>query len=331
MNNSLPSGSFAITASYTSDNESLFYDSVSATGTNVLVSSSTVNATKMDFTLSPSTVTVGQNVSFHVTVTAVDANGNPTGTVPTGNVDFSAGPTGASGQNLFASYELDSSGSVDFTYNGLVAGDYVVVATYPGDSGDGGITGQLPLDILPGTSPIATTTTVGASPSSITTGQTTTLSAHVVEAAGQTPPAGGEVDFFAGPGRHEPQLRGLRAARRERQRLRERRELPGRQPTTSARSTSATAASNIQGSRGDNSLLVTASSSGGGGGGRTRLRARTPGRPRPPVGAQVTLTGHLDKADGSPLSGEPLTLSLGSQSCVTARPPEAATPRARSR
>ena len=315
VDNSLPTGSFVITASYTSDNEALFYDSGPSAGTNVVIQSNSLNATTMDFTLSPSTVTVGQNVTFNVHITPVDANGNPTGTVATGSVDFSAGPSGASGQFHFASYQLDSTGSVSFSYNGFVPGDYVVVASYPGDSFDTGISGQLPLTVLPGTSPVATTTTVTPSPSSITSGQVTTLTAQVLETGTQTPPpAGGEVDFFAGPTSSNVTFEGSAQLDANGSAQIGVGNFPAGTYVVRAQYLGDTA-NDIQGSFGDSTLLV--STTGGGGGGANPTSTSYTGASTAAAGTQVTLTGDLQEGNGAALSGEALTLAMGSQSCVT--------------
>jgi Bacterial Ig-like domain (group 3) len=314
--NSLPAGSYAITASYTSDSPSLFYDSSSASSTPVTIQSAAPNQTKMNFTLSPSTITAGQNVTFNVTVTAVDANGNPlSGVVPTGSVSLSAGPTASDGQQHFATVDLQN-GSLTFTYNGFVAGDYIVIASYPGDPTDQSISGQLPLTVNPAAGSIATTTTVSANPSSISTGSTTTLTAHVAEnGTNAAPPDGGEVDFFAGPNATSLQSEGSGT-------------LSG--GTASVTIGNFTAGSyvvraqyagdttnKILSSYGDNTLTVT--SSGGGSGGATATATAYTGPTEAAAGATVTLTGKLTE-NGVALSGEQLTLSLGSQSCVTTTP-----------
>jgi hypothetical protein len=206
VDNSLPKGSYAITAAYTSSDESLFWDAGPSTGTSVVILSNAPTTTTMDFTEDASTITVGQTVTFHVHITPVDQNGNPTGGVATGTVDFSAGPAAASGQVHFESVQLDGTGSITFSYAGFVPGDYIVVASYTGDPVDYGISGQLPLNVLPST---------------------------------------------------------------------------------------------------------------GGGSNQQATTIAYTGEVEAGFGTQTTLSGHLEKGDGSALSGEPLTLSMGSQSCTT--------------
>jgi hypothetical protein len=316
VDHSLPAGTYAITASYTSDDETRFWDAGPSSGASVVIQSNALNTTTMDFTATPSTITVGQSIAFHVHITAVDVNGNPLSTVPTGSVEFSAGPTAASGQSHFASYTLDSTGSVDFSYAGFVTSDTIVIATYTGDPVDKGIFGQLPIDVLPGLAPAATTTSVVANPSSIDTGESSTFTAHVVESASQTPvPSGGTVDFYAGPDATSLQLEGV--------------------GTTDANGDAQISAANFQtgsyvvraqyladtrdslnttaGSFGDTSLLV---STPAGTGNAAPTTLTYTGDVEAAHGAQATLAGHLVGA-GAPLSGEPLTLTLGSQSCTT--------------
>jgi Bacterial Ig-like domain (group 3) len=307
--NSLPTGSFVITASYTSSDESLFYDSSSANGANVVISSANVGATTMSFSATPTTVTVGQSIDFHVQITST------TGTAPTGNVDFSAGPTGGSGQFQFASYELNDSGIVDFTYNGLAAGDYVVVASYPGDAGNSGSSGQLLIHVVAASSPVATSTTVTANPASITAGQQTTLSAHVVETGGAAPPTGGEVDFYAGT--NPTSLTEVGSGQTD---------SSGNASVTLTNFSSGTytvraqyagsSASNVQGSYGDSTLFV-ATASGSGTGGSNATTTQYAGVTSGAYGSRMTLTGELENGNGAPLSAEVLTLTLGTQSCTT--------------
>jgi hypothetical protein len=312
--NSLPRGSYAITASYSSSDESLFWDSGPSAGTSVVIQSNALTTTTMNFTLNPSTITVGDNVTFHVHVTPVDQNGNPTGAVATGTVHFSAGPTAASGQVHFASVQLDATGSLTFSYNGFVPGDYIVVASYSGDPVDFGISGQLPLTVLPATTPIPTTTTVVPNPSSISTSDTTTLVAHVIETGTQTPaPAGTTVNFFAGPNPTDVQFEGSAPL-----------DSNGNAQLTvgnlaagvdTVRAQYLGSGNEVAGSFGDNTVFVSAPA---GGGSRQVTQIAYTGDVEGVVGTQATLTGHLEKGDGTPLSGKPLTLSMGSQSCTTA-------------
>jgi large repetitive protein len=266
----------------------------------------------MNFTLTPSTITVGQSVAFHVHVTQVDANGNPTGNVPTGMVDFSAGPTASSGQEHFWSQQLDGTGTIDFSYNGFVPGTYIVIASYPGDPSDKGIYGQLPLTVLPGPAAITTATTISPSPSSITAGSSTTLTASVVEPGGGTPPAGGEVDFFAGPTSTSVQFEGSGTL-----------DASGHAQLTVGNFTAGSyvvraqylgdTANNVAGSFGDSTLLVSTS-----GGAAIVLPTQLvyTGPTEATFGTTVSLSAKLTQ-NGLNLGGEPLTLSLGSQSCTT--------------
>lgn len=310
--NSLPRGAYAITASYTSSDESRFWDAGPSAGTSVIIQSSTPTTTTMDFTETPSTITVGESVTFHVHITPVDSDGNPTGGVATGVVHFSAGPAAASGQVHFASMQLDGTGSVDFSYGGFVPSDSIVIASYTGDPQDYGISGELPLTVLPASTPAATSTTIVASPSSISTGDTTTLNAHVVETATQTPPpAGGTVNFFAGPNPTNVTLEGSGTL-----------DANGDAHVTvgnftpgpyTVRAQYLGSGNDVQGSSGDNTLLVSAI----GGGGTLATSIAYTGDVEAVYGTQATLVGHLEKGDGSALSGEALSLSMGTQSCTT--------------
>lgn len=317
--NSLPAGTFTITASFASADTSLFTNSGSPSGTQVVIESTAQNTTQMTFTESPTSLVVGQSVTFYVHITPVDASGIPLGTVATGSVEFSAGPTAApSAQSHFWSQELDGSGSITFSYNGFVAGDYIVIASYTGDPVDQGISGQLPLTVVASPSAIATSTSISASPSSIASGEATTLTAHVLETATQTPPPpGGIVQFFAGPDSTHVQLEGSGTLDANGMaQLGGVVDLPIGNDVVRAQYLGDTGA-NILGSTGDSSVSVSAPPPG------TTSTVASPtqttyiGDYEAAYGSTATLTGHLAMGDGSPLSGEPLTLTLGGQSCTT--------------
>lgn len=315
--NSLPAGTFTITASFSSGDTSLFTNSGSPSGTQVVIQSTAQNTTQMTFTENPTSLVVGQSVTFSVHITPVDLNGNPLGTVATGSVEFSAGPTAApSAQSHFWSQELDSSGSITFSYNGFVAGDYIVIASYTGDPVDQGISGQLPLTVVASPIAVATSTSISANPSSITSGDATTLTAHVLETATQTPPPpGGIVQFFAGPDATNVQLEGSAALDANGTAvLTGVVDLPVGNDVVRAQYLGDTGAS-ILGSTGDSSVSVSAPPP-------SSVASPTEttyiGDSEAAYGSTATLTGHLATGNGSPLSGEPLTLALGGQSCTTA-------------
>ena len=314
MDNSLPKGSYAITAAYSSSDESVFWDAGPSGGTSVVIQSNAPTTTTMAFTESSSTITVGQNVTFHVHVTPVDQNGNPTGGIATGTVDFSAGPAAATGQVHFASVQLDSTGSVTYSYAGFVPGDYIVVASYSGDPVDFGISGQLPLTVLAAPTPVATSTTIVATPSAISTSDSTTLDAHVVETATQTPaPAGGTVNFFAGPNPTNVTFEGSGTLDANgNAQLTVGNFTPG---SYTIRAQYLGSGNDVAGSFGDNTLVVSAPT--GGGSSQQATTIAYTGDVQAVFGTQATLSGHLAEGDGTPLSGEQLSLSMGSQSCTT--------------
>ncbi|HEY8029928.1 MAG TPA: Ig-like domain repeat protein [Gaiellaceae bacterium] len=198
VDSSLPMGSFVITATFNSDNTGLYLNSGTSAGTSVVISSSSPPQTSINFTESAATVTVGQPVTFDVHINVLDQNGQVTNGVAAGLVDFSAGSAGGSGQFHFATLQLDGTGSLTFTYQGFVPGDYIVTASYLGSPASSPIAGQLELHVLAPQS-TATTTTVSATPSSFPSGNATSFSATVTEAGGAPVPAGGNVAFSAGP------------------------------------------------------------------------------------------------------------------------------------
>jgi hypothetical protein len=249
-----------------------------------------------------------------VHITPVDRNGTPTGGIATGTVHLSAGPTAASGQVHFASVQLDATGSLTYAYAGFVPSDAIVIASYTGDPEDFGISGELPLTVNPATTPVATSTTIVANPGSISTGDTTTLTAHVIEPSTSSPaPAGSTVNFFAGPNPTSVTFEGAGTL-----------DAQGNAQLTVGNLTAGSntvraqylgSGNDVAGSSGDSAVLVSAPATGGGG--TLTAQIAYTGSVEAVFGAQTTLSGHLEKGDGSPLSGKSLTLTMGSQSCTT--------------
>lgn len=128
-------------------------------------------------------VTYGNTVSLTATVT--DTHGGAAGSVV-----FTDG-----GGNL-GSATLGSGGSGTLTVTApLAAGSHSIVASYGGNSSDGASSSS-PLTLT--VNPVATTTTVGASPNPASHGNTVTISAQVTPTSGSGLEPSGSVSFVDG-------------------------------------------------------------------------------------------------------------------------------------
>lgn len=302
---SFAAGSYAITATYKTSNVFEFFNSTSASAS-LTVAGVSLHNTAMTLSAEPTTLTQGQSAKFRVKVSETEG-----GAVPTGVVTFTAGPSGGQvNQGLIGTAQLDSSGVATLEVGGWIAGTYVVDASYEGDKVDRTAGASLTLQVNPGVSPaVQTTTTVTASPNPVAAGQAVTITAHVVQAGTATPPpAAALVTFSGGNGVHL-----------------------GEAPLDAHGNASISVAGWIPGS-----YRIQASYVGDvfdrPSSGLAQLEV-IPARPKPVTvptvvvtdvsGAllaesTVSLTGTLtDGETGAPEQGERLTLSLGSQSCVT--------------
>jgi hypothetical protein len=136
-------------------------------------------ATKTTLTAAPTALILGQTLTLTATVTA-------TGGTPTGTVTFFNG-TAALGTGT-----LDASGVATFQTNALPVGVFTLTASYAATVGYAASTSP------PVTVSVAspTTTTLNAVPTTLTEGQTLTLTATVTASSGGTP--AGTVTFLNG-------------------------------------------------------------------------------------------------------------------------------------
>jgi uncharacterized repeat protein (TIGR03803 family) len=146
-------------------------------------SGSSKTATTVALSATPNPAYVGQNVAIKATVTKKSGSGTPTG-----NVVFSLGST------TLATVALNGSGVASFTASstGYPAGTYAITGSYSGDSSDAASSVNYNVVLKAAT---ATTTTLTASPTSVTPPADVTLTAKVTGTGG-TPT--GSVTFSTG-------------------------------------------------------------------------------------------------------------------------------------
>jgi len=133
--------------------------------------------------LSASTSTAGQPVTFTAKVTG--PSGSP---IPTGTVIFNNGTTS------LGTGTLDATGTATYTTSSLSATSYTLTAVYGGDANYSSSTSSaMGLTI----NPIATTTVLTIAPNPASTGQTVTFTATVTPASGSAVP-GGTITFLNG-------------------------------------------------------------------------------------------------------------------------------------
>ena len=174
---SLALGSHTITATYLGDTNF----GASARTTTQVVNSPTAVATTTSVASSPNPSTVGQTVTFAVTVTSTSG-------VPTGSVDFTEGGTD------FGTATLNGSGQATIQVSSLAAGSHTITATFIGNAAFATSSSTTP-QIVNAVSPVTTSTTLSISPNPANAGQVVTFTASVTSAAGKPT---GQVVFSEG-------------------------------------------------------------------------------------------------------------------------------------
>jgi hypothetical protein len=179
----LPSGTQSITASYGGSSSDA--GSVSAP-VSVTVAGGTV-ASSTTLTASATQITLGQSVSFTATV-APQSGAN----VPTGTITFKDGSAS------LGTARLNGSGAATFATTALTTGTHLITASYGGDGKDyGSISPTVTVVVVQSQVTGATTTTLSASPTQTTQGQTVAFTATVASQSGSTVPTG-TVTFLDG-------------------------------------------------------------------------------------------------------------------------------------
>jgi len=172
-------GSHAITAQYLGDGN--------FNGNTSPVVSQTVGqaGTTTSVAASPSSSVYGQSVTFTATIGVV----TPGAGTPTGSVTFMDGST------TLGTGTLNGTGTASFTTSALAVGSHAITAVY---GGDGNFTTRSSNAASQIVNQASTTTTLAASPSSTTYGQSVTFTATIgVVSPGAGTPTG-SVEFFDG-------------------------------------------------------------------------------------------------------------------------------------
>ncbi|MGN6372940.1 MAG: Ig-like domain-containing protein [Solirubrobacteraceae bacterium] len=316
---SFATGSYAITASYRCTELACFELEGSVSAPVLLsVSELPIHNTQMSLAAEPGRIVTGQPEQFKVKVWELEG-----AAVPTGAVTFDDNGV------LMGTAQLNAEGVATLTHTGFVTGANEIEASYEGDKVNRSVSATIVLDAPEEAHTVQTTTTVLAAPNPVVAGQPVTITAHVVQAGTPTaPPAGEDVTFTAN---------GV---------------FLGEAPLDAAGNASISRGGWLAGSYDIRASYVgdlTDLSSSGDFALQVQERPEEPAQepvvPTPPseppseppvpptyvptsvhadvsgpllAGSQVTLTGTLLRAaDGQPVQGEKLTLSLGSQSCLT--------------
>jgi hypothetical protein len=166
-------------AAITSGSISYSFPSYSAVLFVIQPSAATVTATTTSLSASAAQITVGQSVTFSVTVTPA------AGSAAAGDVTLLDGSTSLGTVAL-------ASGAATFTITSLAAGTHSITASYAGDSADGASTSNaVSVQVNAATTPLqATAVTLTANPTTAVSGQTITLSAKVAPTSGTSTPTG---------------------------------------------------------------------------------------------------------------------------------------------
>jgi uncharacterized repeat protein (TIGR01451 family) len=183
--NTLAAATYSLVATYNSTSTSSFFSSISA-AVPLTVNATTLYSTTTTLSANPAAINVGQPGTLTAQVAEIGGTG-----IPTGEVAFYDGGV------FVAEVPVDATGTATLTRSDFPAGQQSFTAGYGGDSinlpsSSNSVTVQ-----ATGTSPaVQTTTTVTATPNPIVTGQTMTITAHVVQTGAPTsPPAGEFVNF----------------------------------------------------------------------------------------------------------------------------------------
>jgi hypothetical protein len=126
-----------------------------------------------------SQIVLGQSVTFTASVARASGTGTPTGIV-----------TFKDGGTQIGTGTLNTSGSATFSMSGLAVGSHSVTAVYSGDSNFSSSTSAAVSVTVSNPVKIATITSLAASATQLTTGQSVTFTASITPQSGSVPPTG---------------------------------------------------------------------------------------------------------------------------------------------
>lgn len=175
---SLPLGADAITATYSGSAT----DAASTSQAVTVTIKPALIVTSTTLTASPKTVVFGAPIEFSAVVKAAS------GAVPQGTVTFKRGAA------TIGSAKLSSTGTAKLSAANFAGGSHTVTASYAGDSTDApSVSGVVTVTV----DPVATTTSLSASPATAVPGAKVTLTATVKPKSGVAEPTG-KVTFKSG-------------------------------------------------------------------------------------------------------------------------------------
>ena len=177
----MPAGNYTVVAKYAGD-------STDKASTSAGLPFTIVNNTAVNLTSGANSIAEGSPVAL--TASVVPQSGNVTAT---GAVTFYLGQTALSSQQLNSNGVAAASDPIN-----LPPGQYQLTAVYAGDADDNGATSNaVPLTVTAASVPaVSTNTTMTASATQVTQGQSIQLAAFVKAASGSTPT--GTVSFYLG-------------------------------------------------------------------------------------------------------------------------------------
>jgi Glycoside hydrolase family 44/Bacterial Ig-like domain (group 3) len=141
--------------------------------------SATLAASKTSLSASATLITSGQSVTFTTTVTPQSGSG-----VPTGSVSFRDGAT------QIGTGTLSSSGSATFTTSTLAVGPHSITSAYAGDTNFAASTSAVASVTVSAPAKTATVTSLSASATQLTAGQSVTFNSSVAPQSGAGIPTG---------------------------------------------------------------------------------------------------------------------------------------------
>ena len=259
-------------------------------------------------TLNANTVDVETNQP--VTLSAFVTEDGST-VIPTGTVSFADAGNGNDSPVPLGDVAIDGTGTATLTVSDFSAGTHEIIASYGGSARDAGSSTTLVLSAHEPTDPrVLTSVTVSASPPTITVNDLVTITAHVVQTGTSTPPAGNNVVLFTSDGPLGSnvllgQTNALDANGNASLTLGG--WLVGQYTVTASYNGNVFA----RGSAGDVQLTVLPAGSPL----QTATSLQYTGATTGDYGDSTTLSAKLVDASGTPLVGQQVTLSMGTQAC----------------